>query len=100
MPSDREVDDFELRLASFVCHGRRLANVQGTRIAVSRPRQVLSMRVIEGAPLVARIFRDLRQRPAVPARAGATILGPPTCSSRPFEHNLGTHNSFDCEVGN
>jgi hypothetical protein len=53
------------------------------------------MSVMEVAALVARIFR-----PAVPASAGATILGPPTCSSRPFEHNLGTHNSFDCEVGN
>jgi hypothetical protein len=58
------------------------------------------MRVMVVAALVARVFRDLRQRHKVPARAGATILGPPTCSSRPFEHNLGTHNFFDCEVEN
>ena len=30
------------------------------------------MRVMEVAALVARIFRDLRQRPSVPARAGNT----------------------------
>ena len=56
-------DDFELRLAYAACHGRRLATVQGARIAVSRPRRELSMRMMEVAALVARIFPDLRQRP-------------------------------------